>query len=246
MVGTMALLEDIYEDIDKVLGKPMDITEQRGSSTVVPKSEKLGYSQGKIVDATYLYTDMLDSSGLAVISDKEAAAKVFRSFLNVSTRIIRSNDGHIRSFDGDRVMGIFTGPNKEDRAVKSAMIIKWAVDKLITPELHRALPVLSVTGWRLRQVSGIATGTALLARAGFRDNDDMISIGAAPNLAAKLSDCRSDDRNYATYIGKGTYDNLSDDYKYSEGKNMWAGAYHLNVGGKRYPYYRSSYHWFLK
>jgi class 3 adenylate cyclase len=188
---------------------------------------------------------MLNSSGLAAAAEKEAAAQTFRAFLNVSTKIIPYLDGHIRSFDGDRVMGIFTGPNKEDRAVKSAMHIKWAVNTIVTPVLHKEIPALKEAGWTLQQTSGLATGETLLARAGFRGNDDMISIGVAPNLAAKLSDVRGDgtEAGYVTRIGKGTYGNLSDSHKLSKGTNMWQGTYSLSMGGKSYEYYRSSYRW---
>jgi hypothetical protein len=47
--------------------------------------------------------------------------------------VIRFPDGHVRSFDGDRVMGIFSAANKEDRAAKAAMRINWAVRHLVQP-----------------------------------------------------------------------------------------------------------------
>lgn len=241
----MGLLDEVNAQLDKTVGQPMAVTKKQGSNTAVPEAVDLGYSEGKLVSATYLYTDMLNSSGLAATADKEAAAQTFRAFLNVSTKIIRHLDGHIRSFDGDRVMGIFTGPNKENRAVKSAMRIKWAVDTIVTPALHKEIPALELAGWTLEQSSGIATGETLLARAGFRGSDDMISIGVAPNLAAKLSDVRGagTEAGYVTRIGKGTYSNLSESHKLSKGRNMWNGTYSLSMGGSSYDYYRSSYHW---
>lgn len=241
----MGLLDEVNAQVDKTIGKPMTVTKKQDSTTTVPEAVDLGYSEGKLVSATYLYTDMLNSSGLSATADNEAVAQTFRAFLNVSTKIIRSLNSHIRSFDGDRVMGIFTGPNKEDRAVKSAMHIKWAVNKIVTPALHKEIPALSDAGWTLRQTSGIATGETLLARAGFRGSDDMISIGVAPNLAAKLSDVRGagTEAGYVTRIGKGTYGNLSETHKRSKGANMWDGTHSLSMGGKDYSYYRSSYHW---
>ncbi len=241
----MGLLAEVNAQLDKTIRKQMTVTEKQESSTSVPEATELGYAEGKLISATYLYTDMLDSSGLAAAADKESAAQVFRAFLNVSTKIIRSLDGHIRSFDGDRVMGIFSGPNKEDRAVKSAMHIKYAVDHIVTPAIHEEMPSLKSSGWNLKQSSGIATGKTLLARAGFRGSDDMISIGVAPNLAAKLSDVRGEgtDAGYVTRIGKGTYESLSNSHKVSGDKNMWQGTYNLSMGGKQYPYYRTKYRW---
>ena len=241
----MGLLDEVNAQLDKTVRQPMTVTKKQESNTSVPEAVDLGYSEGKLVSATYLYTDMLNSSGLAAAADKEASAQTFRAFLNVSTKIIRHLDGHIRSFDGDRVMGIFTGPNKEDRAVKAAMHIKWAVDTVVTPVLHNEIPDLKKVGWTLKQTSGIATGETLLARAGFRGSDDMISIGVAPNLAAKLSDVRGTgtEAGYVTRIGRGTYSELSEPHKMSKGVNMWEGTHSLEMGGKTYDYYRSSYRW---
>lgn len=246
----MSLLDDVNAQIEKTIKTSMTVTQRPSGSSdkSVPEPEDIAYGGGKIISATYLYTDMHDSSTLAATASREEAARVFRGYLNVSTKIIRSLDGHIRSFDGDRVMGVFTGTDKEDRAVKAAMRIKWAVDNHVTPAIHAEIPSLKISGWSLKQSSGIATGETLLARAGFRDNDDMISIGVAPNLAAKLSDIRNtgEDARYVTRIGKGTYAGLSDDARLSSGKNMWQGTYTKKFGGKEYAYYRSSYHWAFK
>ncbi|AEF43147.1 hypothetical protein AS9A_P20103 (plasmid) [Hoyosella subflava DQS3-9A1] len=238
------MLDDVNAQIAKTIKPVMSVSKKQESSTSVPEATDLGFAEGKLVSATYLYTDMLNSSGLAAIGDKEAAARVFRGFLNVSTKIMRFHEGHIRSFDGDRVMGIFTGENKEDRAVKAAMRIKWAVDQLVTPAVHSEFPSLKSAGWTLKQCSGIATGETLLARAGFRGSDDMISIGPAPNLAAKLSDIRANAAaGYVTRIGKGTYGRLSQSHRLSDGKEMWKGTCQLTMGGKNYDYYRTSYSW---
>lgn len=243
----MGLLDDVNAQVDKTINQKMTITKRQETNDSVPQPEDLGYSEGKLVSATYLYSDMLNSSGLAASADKEDAARVFRGFLNVATRIIRASNGHIRSFDGDRVMGVFTGAWKEDRAVKSAMQIKYAVDNILTPAVHKQFPKLKSDDWKLRQASGIATGEALLARAGFRNNDDMISIGAAPNLAAKLSDLRHEiDAGYVTRIGKFTHTGLSETHKVSGDKNMWDGMYKLDMGGTSYNYYRSKFYWEFK
>lgn len=227
----------------------MSVTKKQESNTKVPDATELGYGDGRLLgSATYLYTDMRNSSGLAAADDKVVAAQVFRAFLNVSTKIIRAHDGHIRSFDGDRVMGVFSGAAKEDRAVKSAMKIKWAVRDLVTPAIHTEFPALKASGWKLKQVSGIATGETLLARAGFRGNDDMISLGVAPNLAAKLSDLRASDvDNYDVLVGAGTHKVLSNEcIKSKDGVDMWAGTYSISMGGGSYSFYKTRFWWPLK
>jgi hypothetical protein len=67
----------------------------------------------------------------------------------------------------------------------------------------------------------------------------MISIGVAPNLAAKLSDKRQ--ARFNTFIAKSVYENLTDEVKLSKGANMWEGPFNYEMGGKNYSYYKSSY-----
>ncbi|MDX5962821.1 hypothetical protein SIM91_05765 [Rhodococcus opacus] len=58
---------------------------------------------------------------------------------------------------------------------------------------------------------GIDTGESLIVRGGARNNSDLISVGGAPNIAAKLSDLKN---GHATYITKRVYDDLTDDLRY--------------------------------
>jgi class 3 adenylate cyclase len=239
--GVMGLRDDVDKAVSDVFSSEWATVKRASAVDAVPDPDKMGYSEGVILPCTYLYADMADSSGLQTTSPHDTVAKIMRVFLNVSVRVIRSLDGHVRSFDGDRVMGIYSGPNKEDRAAKAAMRINWAVRHLVQPAAKSRFGSLTKSGWELRHACGIATGDTLMARAGVRGNDDMISIGVAPNLAAKLSDLRDWPR--ATFIGAGTYKGLTDNGKISEGKNMWIGPVSMTMGGKSYDYYKSSYWW---
>jgi hypothetical protein len=91
-------------------------------------------------------------------------------------------------------------------------------------------------------MTGIATTDALLVKVGIRNNDDILSAGVGPNLAAKLSDLRTS-TTYRTAIGSGTYKALGDSAKFSNGKNMWTGPYTIEMGGGSYSYYKSNFHW---
>lgn len=238
----MTLKSDVEGDIVKTVNTNLTTTERNdGVIETVPDPAKMGYSEGLYLPSTYLYADMADSSGLVAISPPDTVARVMKAYLSVSTRIIRSNNGHIRSFDGDRVMGIYAGPNRFDRAVRSAMQIKWAMSNLVQPAIAKQFGSIQKNGWQLKHGCGIASGKSLLVRAGFRGSDDMISIGTAPNLAAKLSDERQG--KYTTLIGKNTYSNLSEALKLSKGVNMWEGPFTYSMGAKNYSYYKTSYHW---
>lgn len=234
----MTFKEDLVAARDGIIDTGFTVS----GGNVVPETGNVGYNEAKKVNATYLYADMVDSSGLVAASPKETVGKVIRLYLDLSVRIIRKHDGHIRSFDGDRVMGIFMGDGRYDRAVKAAMQIKWACDKLIQPELTGHYKSIRDAGWVLKPGCGIANGDALIVRGGVRrTSSDLVSIGVVPNLAAKLSDIRHGDYNIR--IGAGTYKGLSDSSLLSKGVNMWEGTFELKMGGKAYKYYRTSYRW---
>jgi adenylate cyclase len=237
----MSLRDDVDKAVKDTFSSDWSTVKRASAVDAVPDPDAMGYSEGVIVPSTYLYADMANSSGLQTTSPQDTVAKIMRVYLSVCVRVIRSLDGHVRSFDGDRVMGIFSGPNKEDRAAKAAMRIKYAVKELIQPAAKARFGSLTKSGWELRHACGIATGKTLMARAGVRGNDDMISIGVAPNLAAKLSDIR--DWPQATFIGAGTYKALSDSGKLSKGTNMWTGPFSMTMGGGSYQYYKSNYSW---
>jgi hypothetical protein len=69
-----------------------------------------------------------------------------------------------------------------------------------------------------------------------------VSIGRAPNIAAKLSDIGKEP-SYRVYITEGVYDSLLDDAKYdNDGDNMWR-RYETEVGGEWMTTYRTAYWW---
>lgn len=104
----MALAEDLEDEVDDILSQAWDIRE----GNVVPETESVALAGGAVkLDATMLYADLADSTKIAMY-DRRVAARLFKSFLTCCSRIIRLRDGYIRSFDGDRVMGVFVGNSK--------------------------------------------------------------------------------------------------------------------------------------
>ncbi len=236
----------LKEEVDAAVGdlaKAWSVVTQQSGSTNVPDTDTLVGTTAKKISATYLYTDIRNSSGLIKVSPAGTVASVMAAFLKVSVRIIRHYDGHIRSFDGDRVMGVFTGPDKQSRAATAALKINYAVRKVLDEKIQSQFGSIQRSDWSLRQMTGIATGDALLVKVGIRNNADILSAGIAPNLAAKLSDLRLSNGSIATAIGKATYESLGDSAKFSKGVNMWAGPFSIDMGGGSYSYYTSTYRW---
>ncbi len=238
---TLTLKEDIDGAV-KDLIKTWTTTKWGASKTEVPDPDNMGYSDGKRISATFFYADMADSSGLvAAAGNQEIVASVVSSYLKACVRAIRNENGHIRSFDGDRVMGVFSGDSCATRAARAALRLNYAVNNMLDPAIQSAFPALKAAGWHLKHASGIASGETLMVRAGIRNNSDLVSIGVGPNLAAKLSDER--DGDYRTFIGAGSLQSLDDALRTdTKGNKVWIGPYDFKMGGGTYSYYKSRHH----
>ncbi|GGS23897.1 guanylate cyclase [Streptomyces rubiginosohelvolus] len=235
----MSLGDDIRSDVDKLVGTPWSVR----NGTVVPDTDGVQlYSNDAVkLDAVYLYADLLGSTALARDYTWQTAGKVIRASLHTASKIIKEYKGEIRSYDGDRVMGIFIGGSKNSNAAKAALRINYALGNIVQPALYSSLPTLKSGGYQPRMCVGIASGEAVIARAGVRGRSDLVSIGRAPNVAAKLSDIR-ETGNYRTYITGDVYKRLDEASKLSKGVNMWE-ARITTVGGEQMTIYRSTYWW---
>jgi class 3 adenylate cyclase len=212
----MALKEDLAADIDGVLSQAWDIRD----GTTVPTTDKVALAGGGVnLKATMLYADLADSTALAMW-DRHVTARIYKAFLAASSRIIRARQGDIRSFDGDRVMGVFLGDHKNTNAAKSALQINWMFRNLIRPKFQAKYEALKKATFTLSHCTGIDVSDVLVVRSGIRNNNDLVWIGRAPNVAAKLSGIR--ETNYATYVSGNVYDVLANDAKVaSDGRAMW-------------------------
>src|SRR5580658_1250578 len=113
----MPLESELATSVDSILSAAWDLK----SAQVIPESPDLGLGNaGKLLDATILYADLADSTELAIYN-QEIAAEVYKAYLLGTTKIIKAQGGEIRSFDGDRVMGVFMGNFKNTSAAKAAL-----------------------------------------------------------------------------------------------------------------------------
>ncbi len=235
----MALKDDLTASVDTILRQEWNIR----NGQVVPTSQDVTLAGGAVkLTATMLYADLADSTELAMQQDRRVSAKVFKSFLTCSSRIIRARGGSIRSFDGDRVMGVFLGDGKNSAAAKCALNINYAFLYIIKPKLEAKYASLKNGTYKLAHCVGIDTSDVLVVRGGIRDNNDLVWVGRAPNVAAKLSGIR--ESPYHTFITKTVFDSLSEESKYggTDKKLMWQSKPWKGVAGID-TVYRSSWHW---
>src|SRR4051794_37165542 len=115
----MALIDDLRDETQEIVAAAWD----RRDGRVVPEAEDLALSNEAVdFEATFLYADLADSTELA-IANQSRAAEVCKAYLRGASRIIRQFGGEIRSFDGDRVMGVFIEGTKNTNAATAALKI---------------------------------------------------------------------------------------------------------------------------
>jgi adenylate cyclase len=233
----MALAEKLETDISTVLNATWNIRDGQ----VIPKTEDVVLANGAVkLDATVLYADLFHSTELARRFDRSVAAKIVRAYLSSMSQLVKEYGGEVRSFDGDRVMGVFVGDSKNSSAAKCALKMKCVVEKSLRPKAEAKFPSLVAKGFKIEHCAGIATSSVFIVRGGVRGSNDLVFVGSAPNIAAKLSELRNPP--YHSYITSDVYDKLNAKSKLTDGKDMWESRY-IKFGGEEWHCYRSSWRW---
>lgn len=212
----MTIRDDLIEAVSSALSHSWD---QR-DGTVVPTTDTVLLKDGAVdLYATMLYADLADSTQMA-INNPNMAARLFRAFLATCARLIRHNDGHVRSFDGDRIMGVFVGGSKNTSAVRCALNISWAFENIIKPSFQSRWKAARDGTFQLTYCAGVDVSKVRVVRAGIRASNDLVWVGRAPNVAAKLSTLRRDP--HTTYVTEDVYRAMNPSLKLdSNGAPMW-------------------------
>lgn len=212
----MPLLDTLKDAIDDIL----DITWDERSGNVIPDTTDVALKNGAVkIEATFLYADLAGSSVLANKCPWETTAKIIRTYLDSAVRIIRNHGGEIRSFDGDRVMGIFIGDSPNTSAANCARKIDWVVTNLINPKAHEKYKSIRDNNIKIKHCVGIDTSEVRAVRSGIRNNNDLIWIGKAAGFAAKLSDIR--EYPYEVYISERSFNRLAESTKKDGQDDVW-------------------------
>ena len=208
---------------------------------VVPTSADVTLKDGAVkIEEAFLYTDIAGSAMLSRICPWTTTAKIIRAFLDASTRLIIKHGGHVRSFDGDREMGVFVGDSKNSAASICGREIHWTVRKIIQPTAAKQFTSISGNRREIRNCSGIDVGEVRAIRSGIRDNNDLIWIGKAASFAALLSEMRA--VGYSTYISSRTFNRLNRNAKSNgKGNSIWEPSV-WTFAGERETVYRTN-HW---
>lgn len=203
---------------------------------VVPESDDLKLNNDAVkLDATVLYADLSASTVLVDKFKQHFAAEAYKVYLHCAAKIIRSEDGVITAYDGDRVMAVFIGTAKNTSAARAAFKINWAVKNIVNPALKNQYPD---TSYEVQQTVGIDTSKLFVARTGIRGSNDLVWVGRAANYAAKLTTLAP---SHPTRITEDVYAMLHDSMKISNGQSMWENVNWTDMNNL--GIYRSAWSW---
>jgi len=232
----MSLKDELTASVKKIFADQWDV--EKADDVPDPEDLRLNSNHAKDLEkATVLYADLDGSTNMVDKYKWTFCAEVYESYLRSAAEIIRSENGEITAYDGDRVMAIFTGGSKNTNAVRCALKINYAITQIIQPALNAQYPTTEFT---IKHVVGIDTSQLRTARIGVRGDNDLVWIGRAANYAAKLTNLTGK----ATWITKAVYDTMSDDVKYSNKTNMWEARQWTAMDNL--PIYCSTYWWSIQ
>ena len=244
----MGLNKDITDKVKEILEGGYTIEDV----SYVPEitNSKLTFnSTGLRFEATTLFIDLRDSTGILNRHNKSTIAKIHKAYLHTTVKIATSLGGEVRSFNGDSVLAFFQGTSKQSlsNAVEAAMKIKYMISNTESG-INSLLAKYSAVDFGI----GIDDGKILCAKVGIGgDNNtkDLIWIGNAVNKAVVISDnCKS---SYHIGISSIVYDNLLDHVKYGTQKDYWGNdtkvdmwtRYSITYNGQTEYFYKTSWHW---
>jgi len=214
---------------------------------VVPSVEDLKFGKsGKEMDLAILFVDIKDSTKIARNILRVTAARMYQTYLSGVSRIIRSKNGYIRSFNGDGLLAVFDTGNKNTDAVEAALKIVWFCSQVLAPKMNAIFANNSVLkDTKFSFGVGVDTGKILVVRGGIKgtNNNDLVWAGNATNRAVKLAEKSVGD--YRVHITHGVYGTILPDSKYVDPNaffkvDMWESMLDLNPIS---TIYKSQYHW---
>ena len=137
---------------------------------------------GKHIEATILFSDIRNFTGISEANTPDRIFEVLNEFLGGVEPIIHDNYGRVDKFIGDAVMAIFHNTEPEHHAlsaIKAAVKMKSFLSEMNNDRKKRGLFPIEIG-------IGISTGLVLLGDVGSRYRKDLTVIGDEVNLASRL------------------------------------------------------------
>lgn len=196
---------------------------------------------GFLGEFTFLYVDMRGSSSFTDEHRLQTITKIYKAYHHCMVECVKEYNGQVRSFDGDRVLAVFTGKSSVNEAINCAMKMVGFRYDILQPKVKSAF-----SNDKFSLGIGISTGKTMVSKAGVgydKNTRDLIWIGDPPNLGAKLSD--KADSPFSIYICKASFEKLIDSNRYTQKNgiriNMWSEEI-FDFKNKQIEVYKTGYY----
>jgi class 3 adenylate cyclase len=238
----MRLKNDIMSDVISIIDGHMDIDDVSTVPDINDSTLTFGLT-GKRFKNVCFYIDMRGSTAILEKHNANVVIKIHKAFFIIVLKIVKSNGGEVRSFNGDSLLAFFPGNDSSsiESAIKSAMQTRFMI---LSDENSLKSIIKTKYDTEIDIGIGLDIGTTTASKIGQSglNNRDLIWIGSNVNHSVKISD----DRNLPNNIGitSRLYSNLTNLVKYKESNttNMWQkSSYSYN--GNQEDVYITAYHW---
>lgn len=166
---------------------------------------------GKNLEATILFSDIRNFTGITEQNSPEKVFNLLNEFLGGVEPIIRMNHGRVDKYIGDAVMAVFHHTSPEHHAlsaIKTSVMMMKFLKKMNSIRKKQGLFPINIG-------IGISTGTVLLGDVGSAKRKDLTVIGDEVNLASRLESASKKGRHSKIIFSVSTY-NLIKDYVNAE------------------------------
>ncbi len=233
----------LSEMVDEIFGENIIVT----PGQIVPETKDVTFGNtGTELELAMLFIDIDQSTLIVDGLRRKTAAKMYKAFLEGVARIVKENDGEVRSFNGDGVLAVFAGSRKRNNSVKAAMMMVYFMDAILKPKVDAIFAQnQAMRGFQFGYGIGIDVGNILIVKGGYRgdNNNDLVWVGDATNRAVKYSKRSNGDNKI--HISKDVFGGLNDDLKFVQQTwlrlDMWtlalASIYTMD------EIYTTRYHW---
>lgn len=182
---------------------------QENNSSAESNNESI--RSGKNLEATILFSDIRNFTGITEQNSPEKVFNLLNEFLGGVEPIIRMNHGRVDKYIGDAVMAVFHHTSPEHHAlsaIKTSVMMMKFLKKMNSIRKKQGLFPINIG-------IGISTGTVLLGDVGSAKRKDLTVIGDEVNLASRLESASKKGRHSKIIFSVSTY-NLIKDYVNAE------------------------------
>lgn len=235
----MSLKQQILDQTDIYITSKYTINE--GYTIPFKPNVTFGAQAKKLKHAVAVYVDIRGSRKILSKYGPIETARAHKAFIYAVSKCLKSEDGHVRSFNGDSILCFFSGENSSIRAVRAAMKAVYAVRNFVNPKLVDNFQEGLDFG------IGISQGEITVVKSGLPREEitqDLIWLGWPTYIAYEYGNITRSPNNIM--ISHTVYAAITKEEKliYTNGQYMWETGNITLKSGTR-SYYSTNYGWVI-